>query len=157
MTVTVAQFRQDFPEFASTVDYADAQITFYLNLAIAMLNASRWSTVLDFGTELFIAHNLSLERRAQKDGAVGGIPGATVGALNSKSVDKASAGYDMTSSLELDAGHWNLSTYGKRFIHMARLIGAGPVQVGVPVGCVDPLSSANAWIGPYPFPGWFSS
>lgn len=152
MTVTVASFRQDFPEFASVAIYTNSQVQFYLRLAGKMLNVARWGNVIDEGTELYIAHNLALERKAQLAGQNGGVPGGATGNLAGKSVDKVSVNYDNSSAMEPDAGQWNLTTYGLRFIQMARMMGAGPVQVGLPVGCSDPLSSANAWIGPYPFP-----
>lgn len=143
--LTPAQLRTDFPEFASTVVYPTSQVTFWITLAYKLLNAQRWGNVLDQGVELFVAHNLAIEARAQADAAKGGIPGQQVGPVSSKSVDKVSMGYDTGSGIEPGAGHWNLTIYGTRFVRLMRMFGAGPVQVGI--GAV-PVGSGQAWPGP---------
>lgn len=150
MAVTAASFRVDFPEFKSAKLYPDSQINFWLSLAGAMLSVPRWANMLDAGTELFIAHNLSLGRRNQAESANGAPPGAQVGPLNNKSVDKASAGYDVSAGVNPDDGHWNLTNYGTRFIWLLRMVGAGPVQVGA-AGCGPDGSINGAWPGPWPY------
>jgi hypothetical protein len=151
MTVSVAQFRADFPEFGSTDIFPASQVTFWLNLASLLINPNRWGKVLDAGTELFVAHNLAIEARAQAEAAGGGIPGGQVGPMNSKSVDKVSIGYDTSAGIEAGAGHWNLTTYGTRFIRLAKMFGAGPVQIGVGV---VPNGNGLAWPGPLTTPGF---
>lgn len=148
MTVTVASFRGHFVEFADAERYPNAQVAYWLQVAGLLLNVQRWGRTLDLGTELFIAHNTSIERIAMDEAGNGGVPGVTKGPVNSESVDKVSVGYDVASGIELDAGHWNNTIYGTRFIRLARMHGAGPIQVGM--GCpLSPLSSANAWYGPW--------
>jgi hypothetical protein len=153
MAVTVASFRQNYPEFASVAKYPLSGFTYYANLAGLLLNATRWGNLIDVGTELFIAHNLAIEAQAQAAAASGSPPGISAGPISAKSVDKASVNYDTNAGLEQDAGHWNLTTYGTRFIKLARMAGAGPVQIGAN-GCVPPLSSAGAWPGPDCTPGF---
>lgn len=148
--ITPAQFRTDFPEFASTTKYPNSGVTFWLNLAYALLNADRWGQQIDVGAELFVAHNLVIEAKAQAEASAGGIPGGQVGPINSKSVDKVSVGYDTGAGIQPDAGHWNLSVYGTRFIRLLRMFGAGPLFVGV--GYVPGLSG-QAWPGPSTIPG----
>jgi hypothetical protein len=126
--VDIATFRADFPEFADVGAYPNAQVTFYLTLAGKLLNACRWADLLDMGTELFVAHNLVLERQNQAAAATGGVPGVQTGAVSGKTVDKVSVTYDASAGLETDAGHWNLTTYGTRFINLARMVGAGGMQ-----------------------------
>lgn len=150
MTITVAQFRADFTEFASTTKYPNSAVTFWLTLAYQLLNADRWGAQIDIGAELFVAHNLVIEAKAQAEFAAGGIPGGQVGPVNSKSVDKVSVSYDTGAGIQLDAGHWNLSVYGTRFIRLARMFGAGPLFAGV--GYV-PALSGMAWPGPSTLPG----
>jgi len=145
MTVTAASFRAHYPEFVDSVVYTDAQITYYLTLAGLMLNAPRWLSLLDLGTELFIAHNIVLEAKAQKTATAGGIPGEMTGITSSKSVDKVSVSYDTSSGLVPGAGHWNLTIYGARFIKLMRMFGAGPLHVG---GGVAPDNTGMAWPGP---------
>lgn len=146
MTVTVSSFRQHYTEFASGIVYPTTDIQYYLTLAGTVLNASRWASLLDLGTELYIAHNIALEARARKEAANGAPPGGTVGPINNKSVDKVSVGYDTSAGTVEGAGHWNLTIYGTRFIKLARVAGAGPVQTSA--GCV-PALSGGAWAGPW--------
>jgi hypothetical protein len=37
--------------------------------------------------------------------------------------------YDTTAGIVPEAGHWNLTTYGMRFIQLVLMFGAGPIQV----------------------------
>lgn len=149
MTISVAQFRVDYPEFGSTVSYPNSQVSYWLEVAYSMLNAGRWGRQLDIGAELFIAHHVAIEAKAMAESANGGIPGTQVGPVNSKSVDKVSMGYDTGAGIQEGAGHWNMTIYGTRFIRLARMFGAGPVQIGIgaaPVG--------SAWSGPNCSPGF---
>lgn len=150
MTITANQFRTNFTAFANTELFPDPTIDFWLAVAYKLLPADRWSTMFDTAAELFVAHNVSLEARTLKEAANGKVPGQSMGMLSSKSVDKVSASYDTGSAAEENAGHWNLTLYGQRFIRLARMFGAGPVQIGA--GCYDasnPLASINAWAGPW--------
>ncbi len=153
MTVlTIAQFRTDFSAFANTTRFPDPELTFWLTLGNLLLNASRWGDVLNFGLELYMAHNLSLEAMAQKQAAGGGIPGAASGMLNSKSIDKVSAGYDTSSVAEEFGGNWNLTTYGQRLYRLMQQFGAGPLQIGAGPGCApifDTFPGPGSWNG-----GW---
>ena len=156
MTITVDQFLQDFKEFGDPVKYPISAVTYYLNLAGLVFNTQRWGNLLDTGVELFIAHNLVIEARAMAESANGGLPGTVTGPQSSKSVGGVSVSYDTQAAVEADAGHWNLTTYGLRLVKLMKLIGAGPIQVGI--GYAPPLmSSADAWGGPNVTPGWFSS
>lgn len=117
-------FRSNFPEFSDTTAYPDGQVNFYLALAVNLLNTNVWKSLLDQGTQLYIAHALFLARRRQKTAAVGGVPGAAQGMVSGKTVDKVSVTYD-TTPVALDAGgQWNLSDYGIQFLQLARIVGA---------------------------------
>jgi hypothetical protein len=144
------QFRADYPEFGSGGTYQTSQIEFWFRLAYSLLNANRWGAQLDFGAELFVAHNIALEAGAIAAAAGGAAPGTQVGPVSSKSVDKVSVSYDTGNGIELGAGHWNTTTYGTRFIRLVRMFGAGPVQIGIGHG---PAGSA-AWPGPDTTPGF---
>lgn len=128
--VTIDQFRKDFTEFSNTAKYPNDGVQFWLTFADKMLiNPLRWGDVRNMGIELFVAHNLALENQAQKASKAGGTPGLQMGVLTGKTVGPVSANYDANAGLELGAGHWNLTTYGTRFLRLARMIGAGPIQV----------------------------
>lgn len=152
--ITPSQFTTNFPEFGSATNYPPAVITFYLGLAYTLLDARRWGTTLDYGVQLFVAHNLVLERQAQVSAASGAPPGLAGGPVSSKGAGPVSISWDTGAAAELDAGHWNYTTYGQRYIRLVRLFGAGGLQLGI--GC-GPAFSGGAWVGPPPWPGWFSS
>lgn len=127
---TIAQFRQDFPEFSDGAVYTDASITFWANVADSLLNANRWGDLLLFGTELFVAHNIVLEEidKTAADNA-GGIPGMDSGVISSKSAGSVSVSMDTQASIENEGGNYNLTTYGTRFLRLARLKGIGGLQI----------------------------
>lgn len=148
MTATAATLRAHFPEFTNTVDYPTAQIDFWLSIAVQMLNAGRWGGMLDAGAELYACHHIVLEARDVVTVAAGGVPGQNTGPVSSKSVDRVSIGYDTGAASEERGGHWNLTTYGTRYLRFARMFGAGSLQVGVD-GPIPPLSSSSAWGTPW--------
>ncbi|TJZ75585.1 DUF4054 domain-containing protein [Chitiniphilus eburneus] len=123
------QFRTDFPEFANTSTYPTATVDFWLSLAEKMLPPDRWCDLWGHGLELFTAHHLALGAANQRAAAVGGIPGQVKGPATSKAVDKVSAGYDSGAVTLTDGGFWNLTTYGIEFLQLARMVGAGGIQL----------------------------
>jgi hypothetical protein len=150
MTILAAQFRIDYPEFADITVYPDSAVTFSLTFAYSMLNAAVWGSQLDIAAELYAAHNLAIEKRAQLEAANGEVPGTTTGPINSKSVDKVSVGFDVGSAVNEGAGHWNLTIYGTRLYRLIRMFGVGPIFIGI--GAV-PVGSGLAWPGPLTTPG----
>lgn len=161
MTVTVATFRADLPEFASIAFYPNSAVTYWLAIGGLLLNTDRWglgadvavsppTTAYDFGLEMFAAHNLVLERQAAQKASNGGLPGLNTGPVSAMSVGSVSISYDTAAGVEADAGHWNLTTYGTRFIKLARMFGAGGLQMAGT--CFPPYGSAGAWPGPWPYP-----
>lgn len=122
-------FRTNFPEFTSTVIYPDSQLTFWGAIAEKMVNLDRWGDMKPFGVELFVAHQLVIMKQNVDASNAGGTPGQTLGAATSKSVGEVSVGYDANVSMEVNAGHWNLSVYGKQFIRLLRMFGMGAVQL----------------------------
>ena len=173
--VTPATFVVDFPEFGNQSAYPPAVIAYYLALANIMFNACFWGgsspnapptgtpvsppqAMIDFGAELFVAHNLVLEYAAQRAAATGGLPGTQTGAVASKGVGPISISYD-NGTTDFEAGNaadYNLTTYGKRLWRMIQMVGAGPVQLGL--GVAPPWSAFTPsgwgpWVGPV-WPGW---
>jgi hypothetical protein len=129
MTVTASSFRADFPEFASTTNYPDAQVDFWIDAAGQLVSEDRWGTLYDFGVELLVAHNLTLGRRDQVAVAGGGVGGASGGVVSSKSVDKVSVSYDTGAATFEGAGDLNTTMYGIRWNRLARMFGAGGLQI----------------------------
>lgn len=147
MAVSVADFRSSFPEFSDVADYPDTNIQYWLDFEKLMFNEARWGDLMPKGVMLFAAHNLSLQRGRIQAAASGRAPGAATGVLSSKSVSKVSASYDVGVAAEEGAGVYNLTVYGQQYIHLARLIGAGPVQIGIP-SAADILRGQGAYVGP---------
>jgi len=125
----IAQFRSDFPEFRDTTVYPDSEVTLWMTVATSLVNARRWMELTDIGIELVTAHHLVLGKRDQDASDAGGTPGEVKGPTTSKSVDKVSVGYDSGAATLTDAGFWNLSVYGIRYLTLARSMGAGGLQV----------------------------
>ena len=130
MSVTPASFRGDFPEFAATDLYPDSQVSFWLTLATELLPFSRWGSLVDYGVELFAAHNLALSRLAGNTANAGGVAGVGTGLVASKSVGPLSVSYDTAAGRVDGAGAYNLTTYGTRLWQLMRMFGAGGVYVG---------------------------
>lgn len=126
MTLTIAQFREQFPEFASSSTYPDAVVQARLNQAYLMLPAERWDTALDLGAGWFVAHYLALGKMAAANAAA---PGSVSGPVTSKSVGGVSVSYDTSSSIYSDAGHWNITLYGRQFWDLALLFRGGGIQL----------------------------
>ncbi|BDH45753.1 hypothetical protein TUM12370_17970 [Salmonella enterica subsp. enterica serovar Choleraesuis] len=127
---TVSDFRRDFPQFADTTIYPDAQIEFRLNLADILLNEKLTGMKLfPYLVELFVAHYMALFAQDQRSAAAGGAGGSSSGIQTSKSVDKVSVSYDTGSTLNPDAGFWNNTRYGAEFWQLITMFGAGGRQL----------------------------
>jgi hypothetical protein len=152
--ITGAQFVIDFPEFDTsnqtdpTAPVFTSAITFWLVVAYKMLNADRWGDMLDLGAELFTAHNVVLEALAKRNMDTGNIPGVATGAIAGMGAGDVTISYNTAAVLELGAGHWNYTVFGQRFIHMANLMGSGPLQIGPGWGCGSGYLNGPGWPGP---------
>lgn len=127
--MNIATFRQSFPEFADATRYPDSLVTFWLDVVTRMLNPDRWADLLDIGLSLALAHHLVLAVRDQNSAQAGKVPGTVLGMQTSKSVDTVSVSYDVSAVTNEGGGFWNMTSYGVRFLGMARLFGAGGVQL----------------------------
>src|ERR1700732_2534010 len=164
LLVNPNQFRNDFPEFTDSNAYPDSMIAFWMAVATLFLNPSRWCDAIALGAELYTAHMIVLERKdldASKTRPIG-WPGISKGAINSDAAGQVTVSYDTAITLDETGGHWNLTVYGSRFLRMAKMFGAGPVQVGpcssqagIVTGSFN--SPGAAWSGPPMLPGWLGS
>ena len=149
MSFTSDDFRAAFTAFGDKDVFPGATIDFWSSVGYQMHNADRYGTLLDQAVMLFVAHNLSLEFDAKAAAASGQNPGKVIGALTSASVDKVSYSRDQSSAMDPKNGHWNLSSYGLRWVTLRNMMGMGGFQVGA--GCDDLTNaSASAWPGPFP-------
>lgn len=128
-TFDIPAFRTSFPEFANVDQYPTPMIEFWTGLASVQVQSCVWKTQWNVGVSLYVAHELVLAANSRKTAEFGGNPGVFGGIANNKTVGSATVGYDTTSTAEKDAGYWNLTNYGKQFIRLARIFGAGAIQL----------------------------
>ena len=124
----IPAFRSAFPEFSDDTKYPDAMIQLWSDHATCLIVSDRWGCALQMGVFLMTAHFIVIAAGNAKAGEAGATPGGG-GAITSKSVGSASVSYDTSNSLEEGGGHWNQTIYGRQFLNMARLIGAGCNQL----------------------------
>jgi hypothetical protein len=129
MSFTIVQFRIDFPEFADDAVYTDNIVAYWSRLAIKLIIESRWGDVYVDGINLFVAHNITLQAQDIKATSGGGVPGSVSGATSQKAVGQVSTSYDTTSSAVKNGGEWNATSYGRRYLKLSRLFGAGGLHV----------------------------
>jgi hypothetical protein len=121
-------FRAAYPEFEATPNYRLAR---YLDLAATFVTGQRWAdSIADYGIGLWVAHHLALAGQP----SMGGIKGPAA----SKAVAGVSVSYNVEAVVLVGGGHWNATRYGVEFLRLARMVGAGPVQLpaGAPAGTV---------------------
>jgi len=123
------QFRKDFPEFADASRFPNQQIDFWSGMGEKLISQTRFGTLYTEAVELFMAHNLVLSAQSRAAATTGGMPGGTPGAVASKAVGSVNVSYDTAGSMELNAGHWNQTVYGRQYIRLVRLIGQGCYQL----------------------------
>lgn len=129
MTFDIGAFRAAFPEFADTEKYTTDQIQFWVDLAVLQVTECIWKRAWSKGVSLYVAHEITLAAQNEKAASFGGVPGVSGGIANTKTVGGATIGYDTVVTSEKDAGYWNLTNYGKQFIRLARIFGAGAIQL----------------------------
>lgn len=151
MTVTADSFRASFPAFQDSTTYPDPQVNMWISFATSLLNAAAWQDMLDMGTMLMVAHQISMEAVANAEAASGAQPGAAKGILTSGGAAGATFSYDASSVAAEGAGYFNLTIYGQRYWRLAMMFGAGPQQIGADPNSSDISSSPSsfAWPGPY--------
>ena len=129
MDFVVADFRKSYPEFTDVDKYPDSFISGWAAVATLQVDPCRWKSQTLLGISLYTAHEITLESQSISAARIGGNPGAQSGPVNTKTVGSVTVGYDSQQAAEKDAGWWNLSVYGKQFIRLARIFGAGVVQM----------------------------
>lgn len=144
--MTIEQFRQAMPAFSDSAVFDDPSVQFWLDAADKLLSAERWGDLLSLGRNLFVAHYVTVDALMAKEAGMGGIGGLRGGAITSEGGDSVNVSFDVAGAAEVGAGHWNQTVWGKRYIRLAWLVGAGPVHVGA--GSGGDNVSASAWAGP---------
>nr|DAO58740.1 MAG TPA: head to tail adaptor [Caudoviricetes sp.] len=130
---TPEKFRADFPQFADETKFPTTMVQARLALADVLMSESRFGEdIFPYVVELFVAHYMTLYAADMRSSSVGGAGGANSGVQTSKSVDKVSVSYDVSATLNPDAGFWNNTRYGSEFWEYLMIFGAGAIQLGTP-------------------------
>lgn len=130
---SIDKFRETFPQFSNTTTYPNTSIQMRLTLADVLMSESRFGTdIFPYVVCLFVAHYMALQAADNRSSAAGGVGGANTGIMTAKSVDKVSASYDASNTLNPDAGFWNNTRYGSEFWEYLMIFGAGAIQLGTP-------------------------
>ena len=127
----ITQFRQDFPEFSDVALYSTALITFWSTVAEQTTSQAIYGDTYVAAVELATAHYITIEGVNVKTAGNGGTPGQSAGVISSKAVGGVSVSYDTTIGTIAgdEVGQWNATTYGRQYYSLARLFGAGCVQL----------------------------
>jgi hypothetical protein len=132
--ISNARFRQDFPAFKDPEKYQDSTLSMYLTLAGNVLPANVWADYWTLGQELFAAHFLLIDELDAERVERG--QNTNAGPISSKSLGGASVSFS-ADAMETNAGHWNTTSFGRRFIRFARMAGAGGWQLGGDAGAIQ--------------------
>ena len=134
MSMDVATFRVAYPPFADSTQYPDARISYWLDFAAIMVSSHRWqrSGLQDYGQGLLTAHYLmTMERYDATTGSyslpTGGGSGAATNQSQSADGVSWSEGYD--ASAYAGDGQLGITAYGRQFLDLRALIGAGGMQL----------------------------
>lgn len=134
MSMDVATFRVAYPPFADSTQYPDARISYWLDFAAIMVSSHRWqrSGLQDYGQGLLTAHYLmTMERYDAATGTyslpTGGGSGAATSQSQSADGVSWSEGYDARAYN--DDGQLASTAYGRQFLDLRALVGAGGMQL----------------------------
>lgn len=125
MTISRADLVAAFPEFDTETVYPTTQIDFWIGQAVKQISEARFGASYTLAMLLFVAHNIALSAQAARAGKAGGAIG-TPGLVASKSIDKVSVSYDLTTTAAAGAGPWNATVYGQRYYALLRSFAVGP-------------------------------
>ena len=112
-------FLENFPQFNNLSTYPQSMIDFWLDYSVHFINFQRWGSLASQGVQLLTAHNLLL---ASQGGVFDGLD-------TGQSVDVESYTTEVNAILIDGAGMYNKTVYGVQYYQLARLIGAGPLQI----------------------------
>lgn len=127
--ITVATFREYFPEFSDAAKFPEGQINRQLGLASRLLREDVWGDLYDDGIAYLTAHNMALALGSTTSASRGGAAGTPGGIVASKSIDKVSASYDTALGTVDGAGLYNSTSYGRQYAQWLGLFGAGGIQL----------------------------
>jgi len=112
MSITLSDFRAEFPEFAGT---SDARIESLIAYAESRIDETRWSNQYDMGLLLHTAHHVAMLNSAGPKAGPGPVAVKTMGGLSvSFAAYLASAG---------GQSHLKATAYGRMLLDLSQSIG----------------------------------
>jgi hypothetical protein len=123
LSITAAEFKTRFPEFASETD---ARVNTMIARAELRVNEGLWDTWYDEGLYYLSAHFLARANAAALAASGGGVTAS--GPLASKSVGDVSISFSNATPADMSEGYLNSTSYGAEFWSMAMTVGT---QLGV--------------------------
>lgn len=130
---TVAQFRQDYPQFFRAEGQPllpETMLEEIISMANVSVQPDKWLESWKYGVGLYVAHYVTLFLRgyaaSNETPQQAAASGALVGMVKSATLGDASVTYDtaaITAGTE-DWGDLNSTTYGQMFANRAKLTGA---------------------------------
>jgi Protein of unknown function (DUF4054) len=118
----LADFRMQFPEFAST---GDDRINYWLGKALTYVDPTVWGPLSDDGTAYWVAHQIAFG--AQNAAAVQNPDEA--GAVVLKAGDTTIQYSDKVALAKLTGDSYLSTAYGQYFLQLRRSAGIGIVAV----------------------------
>lgn len=125
MSIVASDIRKFYRQFKDIGIFTDYVIGVFLAKASTSLDPIVWGGLLDYATQLYVAHHLTLWARNDQAAAMGGSPGEIKGPLTSRTVDKVSSSWDSRAASYEGEAFWNLTAYGVEFWSMAKNRGGG--------------------------------
>lgn len=123
-------FLKTFPQFKPPA-VSDEQIEYYVALANALLQETRWGDLWEYAMGLCTAHFLTIALQVQAgngtpDSAAVAAAAQSKGTIASKSVDGVSVSYQFTALDNYkDWGGWLLTAYGTQLATLGQTVGMG--------------------------------
>lgn len=121
---TAADFKIRYPEF---VDVDDSRIEFFLDEAALEVSEPRWAAWFTKGVSALAAHLLKISLTINDDDGDGSID--ELAPVVSRAVGDVAITRGPYLSTNAGADYWNLTSYGREYIRLKRIVGIGAVAV----------------------------
>ena len=124
----IETFREHFPEFTSATIYPDALIGFWSAFAELSVSSDNAGDLYVPLVELATAHHITTAANDAVSASSGASPGSGGGGvIGSKTIGSITVSYDHSKAMNANADDWNMTSYGRRYWRLMRMLGAGPV------------------------------
>ena len=151
-TITQSQFVTDFPAFADEGKFTTGMFNSAAAAASVIVSSPNWGELATRGTELVIAHFMTLaynDAQANQSNGGTGVPGEAAQVPNKMKVDKVEVGFDSMQTAIKGGGMFNATSYGQEYLYYLEYI----VGIGGTTSCggwaVGPLTFLTEDLFPF--------